>query len=203
MNPAIRVRVELITDEAALDDLASLLMLAFSHDPGMQYLCQADNRRLLMWFRAMLRLQSANRQPLPGVKIDGKYAACAVVTAPETRLQMGSLLRWLGDMLRGVGVRGIWRTLTHLNLIGQYQPPEPHYRLEFIAVHPDHQGKGYGRLLLDAIQRLSEEHPASTGIWLETTQPTNVPLYEHCHYTVTGSLPMNKDVKAIIMFHQT
>ena len=53
-----------------------------------------------------------------------------------------------------------------------------------IGVHPEAQGRGYGRMLLDAVQALSEGHSTSTGVALDTENPENVPIYEHCGYRV-------------------
>jgi ribosomal protein S18 acetylase RimI-like enzyme len=62
----------------------------------------------------------------------------------------------------------------------------PHYHLGVLAVHPDRQGKGVGRVLLDALHRLSASDPASTGVSLNTEKTTNVELYRHVGYRVIG-----------------
>jgi ribosomal protein S18 acetylase RimI-like enzyme len=64
------------------------------------------------------------------------------------------------------------------------RPPEPHLYLPILAVHPEFQGSGHGRALLEAVHDRSKRHPHSTGVCLETENPNNVPFYEHLGYRV-------------------
>jgi GNAT superfamily N-acetyltransferase len=93
----------------------------------------------------------ANQQPLLAIRGEHDLVACAILTATDANLKPMTLLRWLWNVSREAGVRSVWRTMAHMRHIEPYQPSAPHYRLEFIAVHPAHQGQGYGRLLLDEI----------------------------------------------------
>lgn len=53
----------------------------------------------------------------------------------------------------------------------------PHYYLEFIAVDPDFQGKGYAsRLLRGMLASLDNKR---LPCYLETNNEENIPLYEH------------------------
>ncbi|MBN8593877.1 MAG: GNAT family N-acetyltransferase [Anaerolineae bacterium] len=177
---------------------------AFRDDPGMVYICQREHggyeQRLTTWFGATLHLQIANHQPVFGIQQDGEYIACAMLTLPNARLSLPSLLRWLSAVASGTGVRTVWRTLSHLQRIGPYQPQMPHVRLEFIAVAPAHQGKGHARRLLDDIHQLSESHAESSGVWLETVNPANVPLYLRLGYGLTQHLSVAHSVETWIMF---
>ncbi|MFC1912806.1 GNAT family N-acetyltransferase [Chloroflexota bacterium] len=56
----------------------------------------------------------------------------------------------------------------------------PHYYLEFIAVDPDFQGKGYAsRLLRGMLPGLDSKRLPS---YLETNNEKNIPLYQHFGY---------------------
>ncbi|MBU8855969.1 MULTISPECIES: GNAT family N-acetyltransferase [unclassified Micromonospora] len=55
-------------------------------------------------------------------------------------------------------------------------PAEPHWYLPFIAVHPDHHGKGVGSALLR--NKLAELDQAGTAAYLEASTPRNAALYE-------------------------
>jgi len=193
-----------ITQSDSLNALAGVFADAFVDDPGMQHICQQKRAgyegRLRGWFYATDRLQMANQQPILTLSADGRYAAGALLTAPNAALRIGSLGRWFMDAWQGAGTISLWRTLAHLGRLGQYQPKAPHFRLEFLAVAPEHQGKGYGRALLETIHKLSEQHPQSTGIWLETANPNNIPLYEHFGYHITGRGRIGKTAEAIMMF---
>lgn len=76
------------------------------------------------------------------------------------------------------------------------------YYVSVIAVSPSHQGKGYASLLLE---RLSSKIDFSKHrIYLETSNPKNIPFYEHMGFVVLeeASLP-NSDVKVWPMARST
>ncbi|MCU0464094.1 MAG: GNAT family N-acetyltransferase [Anaerolineae bacterium] len=188
----------------ALDGLAALLADAFRDDPGMAYLCQSGragyNQRLRAWFGAMLRLQAANHQPIVTLSLGEELVGCAVMTAPNARLRFFSLIRWMVTVGWGLGLRGLWRTLAHIQRLAAYQPYAPHFRLEFIAVALRYQGKGYSRALLDDLHQRALAHPDSVGVWLETANATNVPLYQRFDYIVSAQTTIGGEVGAVIMF---
>lgn len=186
------------------DQLAVMFADAFKDDPGLQYLCQRQKsnyeQRLLGWFRAMLRLQVQNNQPLIVVKSGSEYVAAATLTAPQASLKFVSLLRWVVDALWGVGLVTLWRTMTHIQHISSYQPATPHFRLEFIGVLSSQQGKGIGPVLLAEVHRLSETHATAAGVWLETANPANVQLYQRFGYEITQQEQLGDEVTTTIMF---
>ncbi len=188
----------------SLPTLAQVFTDAFINDPGMQTICQhrrtGYERRLHGWFDATARLQMANQQPALTLMADGCYTAGALLTMPNTILRPSSLSRWLWDTWQKAGLISLWRTLAHLQHLTEYQPKAPHIRLEFLAVAPHQQGNGYGRALLEAIHTLSEQHPQSTGVWLETANPNNVPLYERFGYHITGRGRIGPSGEAVMMF---
>ena len=53
-----------------------------------------------------------------------------------------------------------------------------------IGVDPVHQGKGLGGQLLDTLHAISADHPESSGVWLDTENPRNVPYYQRFGYEV-------------------
>lgn len=192
-------------DEHTVDllRLAALLADAFVDDPGMAYLCQHQRdgyeARLAGWFLAMLRLHVANRQPILSKVIDGEIAACAVLTMPEANLRAATLIRWTWDCTRLSGLYSLLRTLDHLRLASQHRPDEPHFRLEFIAVAPSHQGKGYGSELLRRIHELVDADTSADRIWLETANPDNEPFYVRFGYATIANLPIGSQAQTVIM----
>lgn len=196
MKPVLQV--------GALDGIEALLADAFHADPGMAYLCEVGrngyDQRLRTWFSAMLCLQAANHQPIVTLSVGEELVGCAVLTAPNARLNFISLTHWMVSVGWGVGLSGLWRTLAHVQRLEAYQPTAPHFRLEFIAVAPRHQGKGYSRLLLDDFHQRAEAHVAATGVWLETANPANITLYERFGYMVSAHTTIGGKVSAAAMF---
>ncbi len=193
-----------LSDE--IGQVVPLLQVAFIDDPGLKQMCnhhkRGYERRLTTWFGAILQMQLANQQPVLGIKVNNEYVACAILTAPHAKLRASILIRWTWIVITQAGFRCFWQTMRHIMKIVPYQPKFGHYRLEFIAVHPDHQGKGYGRMLLDKIHQMSETDAHSQGVWLETTNPANVGLYEHVGYVVENRFMMTDDVEAVSMFRK-
>ncbi|HET9731644.1 MAG TPA: GNAT family N-acetyltransferase [Acidimicrobiales bacterium] len=83
---------------------------------------------------------------------------------------------------------GAVRLLRVLTAVEKVHPPEPHYYLEFLAVHPSRQGGGLGSALLEAMtQRCDEE---GLGAYLENSNPRNTPLYARFGFTERGHIAL-------------
>jgi ribosomal protein S18 acetylase RimI-like enzyme len=63
---------------------------------------------------------------------------------------------------------------------------EPSWHLAFLATHPDHQGRGYGRALVDHVLRRCDAD--GLPAWLETTDPVNPPIYERLGFTTVAHM---------------
>jgi ribosomal protein S18 acetylase RimI-like enzyme len=72
--------------------------------------------------------------------------------------------------------------------MGRYHPPEPHWHLPTIGIHPSHQRQGYGAALLRYALRLCDEERAAA--YLESSNPENIPLYERHGFEVLGRIQL-------------
>ena len=66
------------------------------------------------------------------------------------------------------------------------EPTELHHYVGMIGVRPHDQGRGYARLLLDAVHQMSDSDPDSTGVALTTETEQNLPFYQHFGYEILG-----------------
>lgn len=62
----------------------------------------------------------------------------------------------------------------------------PSWHLAFLATDPAHQGRGIGRRLIEHI--LQRADADGTPVWLETSDPANVGLYEKFGFTTTAQI---------------
>jgi len=173
-------------EESHAEEAVELLVLAFETDPAYRYFCDAERpgylRRLGMLFRSGRRLQRSSGQPVLGVLSGQRLAGLAMIQEPGATVSARAQLRWLLEMALFMGPRVPWRILRDIRVAEAARPAEPHFYLPILAVHPDFQGSGCGRALLEALQSRSGRHPRSTGVCLETENPDNVPFYEHIGY---------------------
>ncbi len=76
--------------------------------------------------------------------------------------------------------------LSILEQLGSFHPSEPHWYLPLIGVDPAHQRKGHGSALMKhALIPCDNENKFA---YLESTNPTNIPLYERYGFEVVGKL---------------
>jgi ribosomal protein S18 acetylase RimI-like enzyme len=94
------------------------------------------------------------------------------------------------------GSMHLWQSL---RILERHHPPEPHYYLMLLGVHPNFQRKGYARALLEALHARSEAHPTSIGVYLETAKEQNVALYKYFGYHLKTQVNIN-GVENFIMF---
>ena len=87
-------------------------------------------------------------------------------------------------LVMSAGIRSIIRAIQYDFAQSKHRPDKSHYYIVCIGVHPDYQGQGYGKKLIEHTHRLSETHPTSAGTGLDTENPNNVALYEHLGYKV-------------------
>ena len=71
----------------------------------------------------------------------------------------------------------------------------PHWYLAAIGVDPSRKGRGVGAALLRS--RLERCDKESVAAYLESSNPENVPLYEHFGFQVTGELGLPKGAPAV------
>lgn len=67
--------------------------------------------------------------------------------------------------------------------------PKKYYVLEGLAVHPAHQGKGVGRLMLEKADQICFEDNSASGIYLLTGDERNKEIYKHFSYQILETRP--------------
>lgn len=178
------------TPRERLEEAVEALALAFEDYPLMRHFFEGREGEYPRLLREFMRFSCEVRlhlgMPLLASVNGGRLAGVAGLTTPEVGSWPGELTR-MHEALRGsIGPLAAERLDTYSKLVEQYEPNEPHYYLGLLGVRPEEQGRGHARALLDRLHELSQAHPESSGVYLDTEHPANVPLYERFGYRVVG-----------------
>ncbi|HEY9768945.1 MAG TPA: GNAT family N-acetyltransferase [Coleofasciculaceae cyanobacterium] len=87
------------------------------------------------------------------------------------------------------------------NLKNANKPPQPHFYVNVLGVHPRSQGMGIGSQLLEHIHILSDKHSKSGGVALDTQTETNVAYYQNLGYQVSSTKNFDR-LKHWFMFRE-
>ena len=170
---------------------ASVIGRAFADDPAFRYALPDDARRAaqLTWLceRVMRFVE------LSGGRVDvaGDGPRAVALWAPVERAwrePLGRLFR--AGLIATPFVLGLG-AVRRLAALGRLTSelhatcaPVPHDYLLQLAVAPGEQGRGLGSALLR--EGLERSARAGRAVWLETTNPRNVPYYERHGFEVAG-----------------
>ena len=95
-------------------------------------------------------------------------------------------LRAIPRIVKAIAQPGATRLIRHRHRALAQAHEAPSWHLSFLATDPAHQGRGIGRRLLEHI--LQRAGADGTPVWLETTDPANVGLYERFGFTTTAHI---------------
>ncbi|MGB7873389.1 MAG: GNAT family N-acetyltransferase [Anaerolineales bacterium] len=178
-----------LLDRSQLSDAVGVLSRAFANDPMANHMMEVSKISLeeslneLFLFSCEVRLLLD--WPLLGVFVEGeKLAGVAGITLPGEVKWPPSLQEIYANLSTRIGQEAVLRLETYSRLADTNRPSEPHYQLGMIGVDPEYQGQGCGGQLLNAVNEMSESHPESMGVWLDTENPRNVPYYQRFGYEI-------------------
>jgi len=186
------------------EQAVDVLVDSFYEYPAMQHIIDEAGTAYEGHLRKLMRFFVAARysrdEPALVVKKDGRAVAAAIISTPLHRDPLPSLAKHREAVWQELGLeaRGRYEALGEFWRL--FVLPELHYHLYVIGVLKSHAGKGYGRVLLDAVHGLSHEDHVSTGVSLNTEDENNVSLYEHFGYEVMGHVKVNGVLDTWVMF---
>ncbi|MES2958179.1 MAG: GNAT family N-acetyltransferase [Pseudomonadota bacterium] len=171
-----------------LEQTVVCLAAAFAADPITGFLLQAGPNypeRLTRFLSLLARARVALGMPVlvarGATSIHG--AAMGNIAAPPP---------WPGDLEEEwarleMAVPGFNDRVAIYDAIAQRcKPPVPHFYLGVIGTDPAMRGRGIGTQLLRSFCDLSASDPLSSGVYLETANPSNVQFYERAGFSVAG-----------------
>jgi ribosomal protein S18 acetylase RimI-like enzyme len=177
-------------------EAAEVLARAFHDDPTFSWMLPVEdtrNRRLRRYFVTELRHESLRHGAVEVACDSGRIAGVAVWFPPGT--WSGTQAGALPGYLRAFG-RRLDACARYASVAFRTHPHEqPHWYLAIIGVDPSQKGRGVGAALLRS--RLARCDKEGMAAYLESSNPQNVPLYEHFGFQVTGELDLPKGAPTV------
>ncbi|GIG39691.1 GNAT family N-acetyltransferase [Cellulomonas phragmiteti] len=134
--------------------------------------------------------------------VDGQVVAVAAWRLPGAPGATPSTLPSSAGVLAAlVGRTHAAHVLGALGGAAALAPARPGPYLNYLAVHPSHQGRGFGGRLLR--HGLSAHGDDAGTPWLATTDPRNVPFYQRHGFTTTGTHRLGDDGPRLAVLHGT
>ncbi|MER7949005.1 GNAT family N-acetyltransferase [Streptomyces sp. NPDC096079] len=174
---------------ATIDDARTVsrtLASAFGDDPMMRWFFPDDASReaaLGRYFTTLFTRQYG----LHGV-CERTESAAAFWVAPEGADKAVPDDATVQELVEILGDRApVFREA--VMAAAEHGPAEPHWYLAVIGADPDARGRGHGSALLRS--GLAKADAAGLPVYLESSKPDNLPVYEHFGFTVRSefSLP--------------
>lgn len=187
MGEGHRARIEHLADDAR-EVVIDVLCRAFRDYPVMRFVLGPDGdheevlRRLIGFFTDV---RFAMEWPVLGVIVDERLVAVALVNEPHEKTFLERFQEGLARVREELGEAAFHRLGRFGAAAEVNESRELHYFVGMLGVLPEEQGRGYARLLLDHVRRLSED-AGCAGVALSTEDPANVPFYEHMGFEVVG-----------------
>jgi GNAT superfamily N-acetyltransferase len=129
-------------------------------------------------------------------------AGVATITLPgekESPVELTRLRERVWDRL-GDGARGRYERFGEASRV--FDIERRHYHLNMIGVRRAYAGQGVGRVLLEAVHRVSAEDTESRGVTLTTEDPANLPLYQRFGYRILGHVEVGTDLESWGFFRE-
>lgn len=165
--------------------LSQTLARAFYDDPVMMHFMPDDAARKSKIHRVFKLL----------FKLGRPYGACYVTSGYESVTLWRPPDQWHmafwqyivnGPELLSIFGSGTLNAMNTMDRIEKLHPKKPHWYLQTIGTDPAKQGKGFGSLIMrDRLAAIDEAHMPA---YLESSKPTNIPIYKSFGFEVTGEI---------------
>ncbi|MFG2224287.1 GNAT family N-acetyltransferase [Streptomyces sp. NPDC048644] len=161
------------------------LARAFDDDPMMRWFFPEDSSReagLGRYFTTLFTRQYVHH----GV-CERTDAAAAFWVAPEGQAKAVPDAETVQELQDILGDRApLFRDA--VEAAAEHTPGEAHWYLAVIGADPAARGQGHGSALLRS--GLAQADAAGLPVYLESSKPSNLPIYEHFGFTVLGEMQL-------------
>ena len=187
-----------------LEEATEVLTRAFEDDPVVRYFLSGHEKdypegvHKLFGYQCLMYIEM--ELPIFGTVRNNRITGIACLSGPEKKIRPDSLFEADKEFEAFMGPNSFGRIKRYMKLNKKHTPEGLHHYLAGLGIHPDFQGQGFGRLLLDKVHEITESHQTSTGIYLETAKLKNVELYKHFGYNLLATEKLDGIVDKWYMF---
>jgi GNAT superfamily N-acetyltransferase len=143
-----------------------------------------------------LRAYMRHSQPLFVARDGDDIVGVVILVRPSFSLPRRDVARAFSEAWRGLPT--VMRTVDPRKMyqvLSAHEPPDgvkqTRYELEYIGVHPDRQGEGIGRLLLDVVHEFTDRDPGAEGVYLATAGEWTRDLYASVEYETVETIAVD------------
>ena len=170
-------------------EAADVMVEAFYDYPAMHHFFEGAGADYARHLRAFIGFSTWARRlrgdPVLAVEQAGAVVAAAYLVRPEVPMP-AALDPYRDELWRTAGARARRSYDAFSEATAAFSFPEPHLHLSLIGVRRQQAGRGYARLLMDAVWELSRSLPHSRGVSLTTEKQGNLSFYEYFGYECVG-----------------
>jgi len=168
--------------------ILDLLTRAFDDNKSVNYVVKQDHKRVDR-IRKLMDYSFNVCHEFGEVWLSDDGQASALILFPDQKRSSIRTLLWdLKLALFVIGLDRVGAVLKRERMIKSNHPSEPFAYLWFIGVHPQHQTKGVGRVLLHEV--IAECENKKRPVYLETSMERNLPFYKKNRFEIFKSLEL-------------
>lgn len=179
-----------------LDCCVDAIVLAFSKDPCVRWM-YSDPHQYLENMPYFVRLFAGRAFTSGTAHYIDRFAGVALWLPPGVQPDEEKLVSLIK---RSVAPSQHENVFAFIEQMAAYHPSEPHYHLPMIGVDSIWQGQGYGSMLLK--HALVTCNYQKLPLYLESTNPKNVPLYKRHGFEVIGTIQVETSPPCFPMLRQ-
>jgi len=188
-------------DDAHVGEIVDVLCSAFVQYPVMQYVLgdaamEGGGARLQRLIDLFVRTRVLRREPMLGVRDGSQLAAVAILSNPHVTVTPAALASLRATVWEELGDAARSRYATYSDACRAFDVDVAHIHLNMIGVRQPLEGRGFGRRLMEAVDRLARDDADCHGISLTTENPANLSFYEHLGYRNVGHVVVAPELES-------
>ena len=182
----------------------SIFFHAYRENIFLRYMLNAKRRgyeqRLRGFIREQLIAHYSGSNLSLAIAIKDQLVGAVMVSRADDPRNFTSNWRW---RLRMYSIAGIYYTeqlRDYYERLHHALKQIDHYWISLIALHPNHQHRGYGHALVEAVHRECEQDNLFQGLSIDTSDTQSKAFFESLGYYKVADVPI-RDFSMNVLFH--